>query len=151
VHAAEAGVAVDLALAPGLPLLRTDTERVRTVLVNVLQNAAQAVRGARGDSGDVPLPGAPAITLRTRARDGGGVEIAVHDEGPGIDPATAQRLFEPFFTTRRGGTGLGLAITRNIVDGLGGTLAISGGIPSGTDVRITLPAVPPRGADKAGI
>jgi signal transduction histidine kinase len=57
----------------------------------------------------------------------------------------AGRLFEPFFTTRRGGTGLGLAIARNIVDGLGGTIVIAGGTPSGTDVRITLPASPPRG------
>jgi len=151
VQAAEAGAAVELELAPGLPPLRTDPERVRTVLVNVLQNAAQAVRRARDEPGDAALPGASAITLRTAARDGGGMAILVHDEGPGIDPAAVSRLFEPFFTTRRGGTGLGLAITRNIVDGLGGTIQVAGGSPSGTDVHIALPAAPPHGADRAGV
>ena len=76
--------------------------------------------------------------------------IVVHDDGAGIDAATAARLFEPFFTTRRGGTGLGLAIARNIVDGLGGTIAISGGSASGTDVRITVPPAPPSGGAGEG-
>jgi C4-dicarboxylate-specific signal transduction histidine kinase len=74
------------------------------------------------------------------------VVILVHDDGPGVDPAAASRLFEPFFTTRRGGTGLGLAISRNIVEGLGGTIAISGGTPAGTDVRIALSSAPSQAA-----
>jgi two-component system sensor histidine kinase FlrB len=74
----------------------------------------------------------------------------VHDDGPGLDPAVALRLFEPFFTTRRGGTGLGLAIARNIVDGLGGTITIAGAASCGTDVRIELPPAPPGEPDKAG-
>jgi signal transduction histidine kinase len=140
VEAAGAGVRIGTVPAPGLASIRTDPERLRTVLVNVLQNATQAVRAAGTLSED--LAGAPRapIEIRTAAHETGGVIIVVHDEGPGIDPAAAGRLFEPFFTTRRGGTGLGLAITRNIVDGLGGTITISGGTPSGTDVRITLPA-----------
>jgi signal transduction histidine kinase len=143
VRIADAGAAIAVELAPALSPVRTDPERLRTVLVNVLQNAAQAVRGVPdGRTGSVP----PAITLRTTPREGGGAVIVVHDNGPGIDPATAARLFEPFFTTRRGGTGLGLAIARNIVDGLGGTIAIMAGTPSGTDVRITLPPAPPPGA-----
>jgi signal transduction histidine kinase len=143
VQAADAGAAIQSVLAPGLAPLRTDPERVRTVLVNVLQNAVQALRGLPHVPGGTTVEERPAIALRTMARDGGGLMILVHDEGPGIDPATASRLFEPFFTTRRGGTGLGLAIARNIVEGLGGTIAISSGSPSGTDVRITLPAAPP--------
>ena len=74
----------------------------------------------------------------------------MHDDGPGLDPAAAARVFEPFFTTRRGGTGLGLAIARNIIDGLGGSITISAGAPAGTDVRITLPPSPPRDTGKAG-
>ncbi|MGE5199557.1 MAG: ATP-binding protein [Rhodospirillaceae bacterium] len=146
VQAADGGVAIQIRLAPELPPMRTDPERLRTVLVNVLQNASQAVRGA-GSSGAQPAgTGGPAVTLRTAPREDGGVTIIVHDDGPGIDPATASRLFEPFFTTRRGGTGLGLAIARNIVDGLGGTIAITRAAPSGTDVCITLPPEPPRAA-----
>jgi len=146
VRAADAGAAIDIALAPGLSSMRTDPERLRTVLVNVLQNAEQAVRGAHGAPGRAAAAGRAAITLRTMPREGGGVIIVVHDDGPGIDPSTVSRLFEPFFTTRRGGTGLGLAIARNVIEGLGGTIAISGGTPSGTDVRITLPPVPPQAA-----
>jgi two-component system sensor histidine kinase HydH len=142
VRAADASAAIDIELAPGLPPLHTDPGRLRTVLVNVLQNAVQAVGGARGSLGDEARTGRAAATLRTLPRDGGGVTIVVHDDGPGIDPVAATRLFEPFFTTRRGGTGLGLAIARNIIDGLGGTITLSGGAPSGTDVRISLPQAP---------
>jgi two-component system sensor histidine kinase HydH len=145
VEAAGAGVRIGNVLAPGLASIRTDPERLRTVLVNVLQNAAQAMRAAGTTSEDLAGAARAPIEIRTMAHDAGGLIVVVHDEGPGIDPAAAGRLFEPFFTTRRGGTGLGLAITRNIVDGLGGTIAISGGTPSGTDVRITLPAASPPG------
>jgi two-component system sensor histidine kinase HydH len=146
VRAAGGGVSIGSVLAPGLSAIRTDPERLRTVLVNVLQNAAQAVRAKAGAEGD-GAGGAPgAIEIRTMARDDGGVIIVVHDDGPGIDPAVAARLFEPFFTTRRGGTGLGLAIARNTVDGLGGTITVTSGSPSGTDVRLTLPAGPQDGA-----
>jgi signal transduction histidine kinase len=147
VRAANGSAAVDTDLADGISTVRTDPERLRTVLVNVLQNAVQAVRGSGGAPGSAEESGGPAITLRTLPHDGGGAIIVVHDDGPGIDPAAAARLFEPFFTTRRGGTGLGLAIARNIIEGLGGTIAISGGTPAGTDVRITLPHAP-RPADR---
>jgi signal transduction histidine kinase len=146
VQAAGAGVAIEAEPAPGLCSIRTDSERLRTVLVNVLQNAAQAVRAARDPAGDAAGTSRAAITIRTAPREEGGVAIVVHDEGPGIDPALASRLFEPYFTTRHGGTGLGLAIARNIIDGLGGTIAVAGGTPSGTDVRITLPPAPPQGS-----
>ena len=146
VQAAGAGVAIEAEPAPGLCSIRTDSERLRTVLVNVLQNAAQAVRAARDPAGDAAGTSRAAITIRTAPREEGGVAIVVHDEGPGIDPALASRLFEPYFTTRHGGTGLGLAIARNIIDGLGGTIAVAGGTPSGTDVRITLPSAPPQGS-----
>ncbi len=149
VMAADADATIDVTAAPGLAPIRTDPERVRTVLVNVLQNAVQAVRplSAAGGGGATQ---AQRITLQLSPLDGGGAGILVHDDGPGIDAGAASRLFEPFFTTRRGGTGLGLAIARNIVDGLGGSITISGGSPAGTDVRIDLPPSPPRATDKAG-
>ncbi len=145
VQAADGGVAIGVVPAPGLPAIRTDPERVRTVLVNILQNAAQAVRAVPGSAADGAEPGHARVEIRTVAREQGGIVVVVHDDGPGVDPAVAARLFEPFFTTRRGGTGLGLAISRNIIESLGGVIAIASGTPSGTNVRIELPAAPPPG------
>jgi signal transduction histidine kinase len=148
VIAADAGIAIETALGPSIGPIRTDPERIRTVLVNVLQNAIQAVRSAQNGTGN-GAAARPPIVLRTVPREGGGVVMVVHDDGPGLDPAAAPRVFEPFFTTRRGGTGLGLAIARNIIEGLGGTITISAGLPAGTDVHISLPPSPP-GPGKAG-
>ena len=65
--------------------------------------------------------------------------IEVTDTGTGIDPDVVSHVFEPYFTTRRKGTGLGLAIARNIIEGLGGTIALDSTQGAGTAVRITLP------------
>lgn len=141
-QAAEPDVGIDLALAPEVPVIRTDAERLRTVLVNVLTNAAQAVRAARGLSGRAADDPRVGVELRTTPGEEGGVVILVRDEGGGIDPAVAARVFEPYFTTRSAGTGLGLAIARNIIEGLGGTIGIATGASPGTEVRITLPPHP---------
>ena len=71
----------------------------------------------------------------------GRIVIEVRDRGIGITPEDLARIFDPFFTTRGTGTGLGLAITRNIIEGLGGTIAVSSAPGRGTDVRIELPSV----------
>jgi len=120
-------------LAPGLPPVVTDGERLRLVLVNVLTNARHGVL-ARTDP-----PAAGAIRLVTSPTAGGRVAIEVRDQGVGIAPEDLARVFDPFFTTRRTGTGLGLAISRNIIEGLGGTIGVSSRSGSGTDVRIELP------------
>ncbi len=143
VQAAEPDVVIEFVPAPALPPIRTDAERLRTVLVNVLTNATQAVRAARNYSPEAPPDDSPGVALSTTPGEGSGAIILVRDEGCGIDPAVAARVFEPYFTTRRAGTGLGLAIARNIIEGLGGTISIGRAAPSGTDVRITLPSRPP--------
>ena len=63
----------------------------------------------------------------------------IADRGAGIDPADLPRVFDPYFTTKRGGTGLGLAIARNIVDGLGGAVGVTSLPGRGTEMRIDLP------------
>jgi signal transduction histidine kinase len=123
-----------LELAPDLPPVVTDGERLRLVLVNVLTNARHAV-AARGDGPRRE----DAIRLRT-SREGGRVIVEVLDCGIGIAEDDLPRVFDPYFTTRRAGTGLGLAISRNLVEGLGGTIAVSSRRGVGTDVRIELPA-----------
>jgi signal transduction histidine kinase len=125
-----------LTLASGLPTVRTDRERLRTALINLLTNAQEAV-GEVGPSAAGPDGGA-GVTLETAAGPGGRVAIAVRDRGPGIGSDDLPRIFDPYFTTRRGGTGLGLAITRNIVDGLGGTLAVARRPGGGTEFRLEI-------------
>jgi len=143
VETAEPGVGIALTLAADVAPLVTDADRLRTVLVNVLANAAQAVRAARTDSATAAA--GPGVECRTQAAGFGGVILTVRDQGVGIEQAMLARVFEPYFTTRRAGTGLGLAIARNIVEGLGGTITVSSVPSQGTEVRIELPASPPGG------
>ena len=77
----------------------------------------------------------------TRLAADGRVAIEVTDSGPGIPPGLAERVFEPFVTSRqgRGGTGLGLAITRDIVQAHGGTIAVARSTAAGTVLRVELP------------
>jgi signal transduction histidine kinase len=141
-QAAQAGpddVPVHLDASDAQAPLVTDAERVRSVLVNVLANAQQAVKSASAS----PVRGQPPIELRAWAASPGRWRIDIKDRGPGIARDDLPRLFEPFFTTRRTGSGLGLAIARNIIEGLGGTIAIDSRLNVGTTVRIELPDHPP--------
>jgi signal transduction histidine kinase len=67
--------------------------------------------------------------------------IVIADRGAGIQPADLTRVFDPYFTTKRGGTGLGLAIAKNIVEGLGGTIGVNSTPGAGTVISISLPVV----------
>jgi two-component system sensor histidine kinase HydH len=120
--------------AAPLPALRTDRERLRMVLVNLLTNAQQAVE-ALPPGADSPQP---LIVVTTAALSGARVVISVRDRGPGIAADDLPRVFDPYFTTRRGGSGLGLAISKNIVEGLGGTLSVLSRPGHGTEFRIEL-------------
>jgi signal transduction histidine kinase len=115
-----------------LPTLITDRERVRMVLVNLLTNAQHAVEGTAAAAGAWP------IEVTTTASGPDRVIIAVRDCGPGIAPDDLPRIFDPYFTTRRGGTGLGLAIASNIVQGLGGSISVTTQPGAGTEFRIEL-------------
>jgi signal transduction histidine kinase len=125
---------VTLSLAPGVPAITADPERLRLVLINVLTNARHAVAALGADA-----VRATPIVLSTHLVNAGRVAIEVRDRGAGIDPADLPRIFDPYFTTRRTGTGLGLAISRNVVEGLNGTIHVSSRQGEGTTVRIELP------------
>ena len=125
---------VRLDLAPSLPELVTDSERLRTVLINLLTNADHAIEGR---------PGA-AVTLITQQTGERRVCVTIRDAGKGITDDDLPRIFDPYFTTRRAGTGLGLAIAKNIVEGLGGSISVVTGPGAGTDFRIDLGDAPAR-------
>ena len=140
---ASPGTAVALDLDPALPTLVTDAERLRIALVNMLVNARHAVNGDQtnrrspGGGGSDP----PVILKATAAGDR--VTITITDRGVGVAPADVPHIFDPYFTTKRGGTGLGLPIAKNIVEGLGGTIAVSSSVDPGghgTEIRIDFPA-----------
>ena len=125
---------VNLELARNLPVVMTDAERLRLALVNILTNAKHAVAAVAENHSDP-------VRMITSIGAEGRIVIEVRDRGIGITPEDLARIFDPFFTTRGTGTGLGLAITRNIIEGLGGTIAVSSAPGRGTDVRIELPSV----------
>jgi signal transduction histidine kinase len=121
------GPVIELDLDSALSTVITDPGRLRIALVNLLVNACHAVNGDRGNV---------SLTSRAMAEF---VRITVGDDGNGIAGADLARVFDPYFTTKRGGTGLGLPIAKNIVEGLGGTLTVSSAPGKGTDIIIDLP------------
>ncbi len=132
VDADDAPVRVTLRLQETLPALVTDAERLRQALVNVLDNARQAAVAR-------PAGEPPRVELLTASRVDGRLVVAVRDNGPGIAAEDLPRVFEPYFTTRRAGSGLGLAITKNIVEGLGGSVRVSSRPGEGTDIQFDFP------------
>src|SRR4029453_908247 len=139
------GPAVATDAPPGL-VVTTDVERLRTALVNILANARQAVaaRDAAGDGHAPTRPAGPDVQLSLRPNGTGRVSLRIADRGVGIRPEDLPLIFDPYFTTRRTGTGLGLPIARNIIEGLGGTLAVQSSA-AGTTIDIELPNRPPNG------
>lgn len=134
---------VQLDLDPEMPIAVTDAERMRTALVNILTNARHAVHAAAGNraddrAGGVAVASQPGVIVRTRYA-AGRVAITVHDHGTGIGPDDLAHIFDPYFTTRRKGTGLGLPIAKNIIEGLGGAIAVTSRLGEGTEIRLDLP------------
>jgi PAS domain S-box-containing protein len=126
-HSTIAGVSIRRHLAPDLPDVEADREQLKRVLLNIINNAIEAME----DRGGV-------VTLATeRPRGSPFVVLSVGDEGVGIEDV--DRIFEPYYTTKAKGTGLGLAIARQIVAEHGGTIAVRSQLDVGTTVEIALP------------
>jgi signal transduction histidine kinase len=125
-------------LSPGLPMVSFDQEKMRRVLINLVNNAVQAVidRHERFKQEDgLYQPQVKAAT--SMAEDG--VCIEVEDNGIGMDEETAGQAFEPLFTTRARGTGLGLAIVKKIVEEHGGFASLKSKPVLGTKATVVLP------------
>lgn len=106
--------------------MQADAAQLSRALLNLLTNAAQAMR----HDGAVRIRG---------TRLGGRYQLTVEDEGPGMAPDVIQKCLEPFFTTKTRGTGLGLPIARRVVEEHGGTMTLSSEVGRGTCIVIELP------------
>lgn len=123
-------------LAPELPRVDGDSEQLRQVLFNLVQNAVQAMGDREGR-----------IIVRTQRSDRQGefrapdtVELSVSDDGPGIPQEQQVNIFVPFFTTKEKGTGLGLAICQRIVKSHGGSISVQSRVGEGSQFLVRLPA-----------
>jgi PAS domain S-box-containing protein len=118
-----------------LPPMSLDGEGIKRVFVNLIDNAADAMRQSAFRE----------ITITTSCTDGV-VEATVADTGEGIQAADKERLFLPYFSTKRRGTGLGLAVVTRIVEEHGGAIRVEENLPVGTRFVLELPV--PRAAEQ---
>src|SRR5467141_1126956 len=124
------GISLRTALAENLPTVRADGALLRSVIVNLIDNAAEALENSTYRE----------IVVSTRAHlDAETVEICVSDTGHGISPEDKDKLFLPHFSTKDRGTGLGLAIAARIVAEHGGSIHVEDNLPVGSRFLVELP------------
>ena len=117
-------------LTAGGRLVMGDRVQLQQVLLNLIMNGVEAMRGIMERTRELTVS-----SLAERS----GVLVAVKDTGAGLDPAVAERMFQPFFTTKPDGLGMGLGICRSIIETHGGRLWVSPRDPHGAEVRFTVP------------
>jgi two-component system, NtrC family, nitrogen regulation sensor histidine kinase NtrY len=125
-------IALERAFDASLPQVRVDPEQIRRVVINLVDNAIEALTSSGATE--------PTVRLST-AYDGANslVRLVVADNGPGIPPADRDKLFMPYYSTKLRGSGLGLAIVRRIVAEHGGNIEAADESPRGTRFSIELP------------
>lgn len=121
-------ISIIMELDKNLPLVPTDGEKIKQVLVNLLRNAADAI----GKDGRITIE-----TFET----GEFLGMTIADTGSGISPENVEKIFLPFFTTKEvgKGTGLGLSISHGIITSLGGKISVKSEVGEGTEFKILLP------------
>ncbi|MEH2570395.1 PAS domain-containing sensor histidine kinase [Bradyrhizobium sp. AZCC 2289] len=129
---AKNGISFSTRLMDGLVPVQGDRVQLQQVLVNLILNAIEAMSSIED--------GTRELSIRTEQSQTGGILVAVHDSGPGVDPVNLERVFEPFYTTKTSGIGMGLSICQTIINGHGGRLWMSANEPRGAVFQFTLPA-----------
>jgi len=125
------GITVRTALAPALPPVKADPELLRRVVVNLIDNAAEAMEGSSIRQ----------LTIATRAEsEDDAVVVEIGDSGHGISPEDKERLFLPHFSTKDRGTGLGLAIASRIIAEHNGSIRVEDNLPMGAKFVLRFPA-----------
>ncbi len=125
------GIALRLDLDADLPPVRGDRVQLQQVVLNLIMNGIEAMRGPNG--------GARGISVRTCGAEPEEVRVTVEDGGVGLNKEIAEKIFQPFFTTKEQGIGMGLAISRTIVESHGGHLWAAAGPQRGAVFHFTLP------------
>jgi two-component system nitrogen regulation sensor histidine kinase NtrY len=121
-------VTIERHLGPELPPVRLDPEQIRRVIINLVDNAVEAMDRKGRITVDAALDAPNAV-----------VHLVVADDGPGIPASERDKLFLPYYSTKGRGSGLGLAIVRRIIAEHGGTIAVADNAPRGTRFTIELP------------
>jgi PAS domain S-box-containing protein len=125
------GVPLQTDFAKDLPLIRGDRVQLQQVLLNLIVNAIEATSGAR--------EGLRGLLISTQKDASNAVLVALRDSGPGLDPESLGRLFDPFYTTKPSGMGMGLSICRSIIEAHGGKIWATANQPRGAAFHFTLP------------
>lgn len=145
---------LSLSLPPDLPAVQGDDAQLGQVILNLLTNAGESMKGRSGrvqvslalakvdEPGLGELPGPP-------PRRGTYVALTVRDQGEGMEASTLRRMFDPFFSTRFPGRGLGLAAVLGIVRAHGGGLTVQSRPGGGTTITVLLPPAVQPGQDQA--
>jgi PAS domain S-box-containing protein len=115
-------------LDSGLPLITADRVQLQQVLMNLMLNGIEAMKGANGE-----------LTITSKRTNDGQLLTSVSDSGIGLPVGEGDRIFEAFFTTKEQGTGMGLSISRRIVESHGGHLWACANTGSGATFQFTLP------------
>jgi two-component system, NtrC family, nitrogen regulation sensor histidine kinase NtrY len=124
-----ADVSIVTRFAPDLPLVRIDVEQIRRVVINLVDNAIEAMER----KGEIVVE--TALDEANRV-----VRIVIADNGPGIPASERDKLFLPYYSTKRRGSGLGLAIVRRVIAEHGGSIEVGDNTPHGTRFTIELPS-----------
>lgn len=132
VHIEEAGVNVEVALAHDLPATRADPTLLAQVVINLLQNAIDAMRAC--------APRERTCTVSTRVTGDGAILVSVVDRGCGLPDGMGDAPYRPFFTTKPQGLGLGLPICRSVVEAHGGQLWHERNPAGGCSFHFTVPS-----------
>jgi two-component system sensor kinase FixL len=131
IGARERGVKVELRSEMNLPSVLIDNIQIQQVIVNLMRNAIEAMEASERRE----------LTIASELQGDARVWISIVDTGPGIAPEIADRLFQPFVTTKPQGMGVGLSICRSIIEDHGGKLAVEPNPAGGTIFRFSLPVV----------
>jgi len=129
-------VRLDVVLEQGLPRCNADPSSLKQAILNLMINATDAMgSNADGDERSLTIR-----TLQTRDEEGEAVCcVRVEDTGPGVKQESAERIFKPYYTTRKSGAGLGLAITKRLIEEQSGTIGLSQNEGQGAVFTIALP------------
>ena len=121
-----------------LPSVAVDRVQIQQVVLNLLLNSSEALMTVSGDMRK--------IVIQTSQKDTQNITVAIKDNGPGVDEQIIDRLFEPFYTTKKEGLGMGLAISRSIVESHRGSLWAENNSDSGVTFYFTIPVFKRRSA-----